>query len=169
LTTVYSGVFPRLVSSPRPLHESLPDFPEFAQSGWGVKRRLLRTGSNPKGATVPENTPQSGLSDDAASGIAYLTFIPAIIFLVTAPYNQSAKVRFHSWQSIIMAIVWVVLDIAFMIIGRIPFIGWFIFFLWPLLGLGIFILWLIVMINAFNGKRINIPVLSDLAQKQAGA
>jgi uncharacterized membrane protein len=31
-----------------------------------------------------------------------------------------------------------------------------------------FILWLILMINAFNGKRIKIPMLSDLAAKQAG-
>jgi uncharacterized membrane protein len=31
------------------------------------------------------------------------------------------------------------------------------------------ILWLILMINAFNGKRIIIPVLSPLAAKQAGA
>ena len=47
---------------------------------------------------------QSGLSENAASGLAYLTFIPAIIFLVVAPYNQNSRVRFHSWQSIFLAI-----------------------------------------------------------------
>ena len=117
---------------------------------------------------MPEQTPQTGLTDEVAGGLAYL-FIPAIIFLVTAPYNQKASIRFHCWQSIIMAIAWVVLDIAFMIIGRIPFLGWIIFFLWPLIGLGIFILWLIVMIQAFQGKRFKIPVLGDFAEKQAGA
>jgi hypothetical protein len=45
---------------------------------------------------VPENTPQNGLTDNAASGLAYITFIPAIIFLVTAPYNQKSLIRFHS-------------------------------------------------------------------------
>ena len=45
----------------------------------------------------------TGLSDEAASGIAYLTFIPAIIFLVVAPYNTSPKVKFHAWQSIFLA------------------------------------------------------------------
>ena len=46
----------------------------------------------------------TGLSDDAASGLAYLTFIPAIIFLVVAPYNTNPKIKFHAWQSIFLAI-----------------------------------------------------------------
>jgi uncharacterized membrane protein len=36
-------------------------------------------------------------------------------------------------------------------------------------GLLFFILWLIVMINAFNGKRFKVPLIGDLAEKQAGA
>jgi uncharacterized membrane protein len=48
----------------------------------------------------------------------------------------------------------------------VPIIG---FFISLLITLGFFILWLILIINAFNGKRINIPLLSDLAAKQAGA
>jgi uncharacterized membrane protein len=34
-------------------------------------------------------------------------------------------------------------------------------------GLAFFILWLIVMIKAFNGQRFKIPVVGDLAEKQA--
>ena len=45
---------------------------------------------------MPEETAQTGLSDNAASGLAYLTIIPAIIFLVVAPYNQNSTIRFHS-------------------------------------------------------------------------
>jgi uncharacterized membrane protein len=41
--------------------------------------------------------------------------------------------------------------------------------LFPLLGLGFLILWLVVMVNAFNGKRINLPIIGPLAAKQAGA
>ena len=47
-------------------------------------------------------TASSGLSEDAASGLAYLTFIPAIIFLVVAPYNTNPKVKFHAWQYIFL-------------------------------------------------------------------
>jgi uncharacterized membrane protein len=116
---------------------------------------------------VPEETPQTGLSDNAASGLAYITFIPAIIFLVTAPFNQKPIVRFHSWQSIFLTIAWFVVHVALLIVGRIPFIGWPLFFLRPLVGLGFFILWIIVLIKAFNGQLFKIPVIGDLAQKQA--
>ena len=36
---------------------------------------------------------QSGLSDNSAAAIAYITIIPAIIFLVLEPYNRKPFVR----------------------------------------------------------------------------
>jgi len=116
---------------------------------------------------VSENTPQSGLSDSAASGLAYITVIPAIVFLIVAPYNTNPGVRFHSWQSIFLAIAWFVADVALVIVGRVPIFGWITWILGPLLGLGFFILWIIVVIKAFNGQRFKIPVIGDFAEKQA--
>ena len=114
--------------------------------------------TNPTGAT-------SGLSDDAASGLAYLTFIPAIIFLVVAPYNTNPKIKFHSWQSIFLAGVWICVWIINSVLAVIPFIGWAIALF---LGLGMFVLWLVTMIQAFQGKRFVIPVIGNFAAKQAG-
>ncbi|MGA2652450.1 MAG: DUF4870 domain-containing protein [Terracidiphilus sp.] len=111
----------------------------------------------------------SGLSDAATCGLAYMTFIPAVIFLVMAPYNQSREVRFHSWQSIFLTIGAVCIDILFMILRMLPFIGLLFGFLFVLVWVGLFILWLVVVINAFNGKRFSIPFIGDLAAKQAGA
>lgn len=111
---------------------------------------------------------QSGLSDNAAGGLAYITIIPAIIFLIIEPFNRNSYVRFHSWQCIFMAIAWVVIDVGLMVLGRVPGIGMMDLFLGPLIGLAFFILWLIVMIQAFNGKRFKLPILGDLAEKQAG-
>jgi len=82
---------------------------------------------------VPDETPQTGLSDTAAGGLAYITIIPAIIFLIVAPYNKSPNVRFHSWQSIFLAIAWFVVYVALLVVGRIPFIGWFTFILLSLI------------------------------------
>jgi uncharacterized membrane protein len=115
---------------------------------------------------VPEETPQNGLSETAASGLAYFTFIPAIIFLVVAPYNASASVRFHSWQSIFLTAVAVVVWVLNMILAFIPIIGWLIMLL---LSLGLLVLWILCVIKAFGGQRFKIPVIGDLAQKQAGA
>ena len=53
----------------------------------------------------------SGLSDNAAGGIAYLTIIPAIVFLIVDPFKMNAYVRFHTWQSIFLFIAWTVIDI----------------------------------------------------------
>jgi uncharacterized membrane protein len=116
---------------------------------------------------MPEETSQTGLSDNAASGLAYITIIPAIIFLVVPPYNQKPVVRFHSWQSIFFCIAWLVIQIGFMILHHIPFFGCLAGMVSMLIWLGLFILWLIVMIKAFNGERFKIPVIGDLAEKQA--
>jgi uncharacterized membrane protein len=111
---------------------------------------------------VPEETTQNGLTESAASGLAYLTIIPAIIFLVVAPYNQSANVRFHCWQSIFLGVV------AFVIcfINIIPILGQIIF----LIGmLGLLVIWILCVVKAFNGQRFVIPVIGPFAAKQAGA
>jgi uncharacterized membrane protein len=115
---------------------------------------------------VPEETPQNGLSETAASGLAYFTFIPAIIFLVVAPYNASANTRFHSWQSIFLTGVAVVVWVLNMILAFIPIIGWLIMIV---LSLGLLVLWIICVVKAFGGQRFMIPVIGPLAAKQAGA
>ncbi|MGB7549499.1 MAG: DUF4870 domain-containing protein [Terracidiphilus sp.] len=118
---------------------------------------------------IPSNVNQAGLSDNAAGGLAYVTFIPAIIFLIVAPFNSNPYVRFHSWQSIFLNIAWFVVDVALMIVGRIPVLGWSTVFLWPLVALGFFILWIVVLIKAFNGERFKVPFIGDLAEKQANS
>ena len=125
----------------------------------------------PEQIEQPPQTPQAqpaGLSENATCGLAYVTFIPAIIFLATAPYNQNPKVRFHSWQSIFLAIGWVAVWVALTVIGLIPGLNLLDLILAPLVSLAFFALWLVVMINAFMGKMIKIPILADLARKQAG-
>jgi uncharacterized membrane protein len=110
---------------------------------------------------VPEETIQGGLTDNNAAGLAYVTIIPAIIFLVVAPYNQKPLIRFHAWQSIFLNIAW----IAISIIGIIPILGWLIF------GVGmlvLFVAWIIVLLKALKGERYKLPFIGDLAEKQAG-
>jgi uncharacterized membrane protein len=115
---------------------------------------------------VPDEIPQNGLSESAASGIAYLTFIPAIIFLVVAPYNTNPNVKFHAWQSIFLGCALIVVWVLNIILLFIPIIGWLISIL---LMLGIFALWLVCVIKAFGGGRFVVPVIGPLAAKQAGA
>ena len=121
---------------------------------------------NPQTTQAP---PAAGLSENATCGLAYVTFIPAIIFLATAPYNQNPKVKFHSWQSICLAIGWVAVWVCITVIGLIPGLNLLDIILAPLVSLAFFVLWLIVMINAFIGKTIKVPIAAGFATKQSGA
>lgn len=118
---------------------------------------------------TPQTPPvqPGGLSENATGALAYFTFIPAIIFLAVAPYNQTAKVRFHCWQSIFLSIVAIVVDVCFRILIRAPIL-WIISPLFLIVWLGFFVLWLLLVINALNGKMFKIPVIADFAAKQAG-
>ena len=118
---------------------------------------------------MSEQTVQTGLSDNAASGLAYVTIIPAIVFLAVAPYNRNSLIRFHSWQSIFFTIACIIVDIALGILGRMPFFGFMSLLLWPLVGLAFFVIWILLLIKAFNGQRFKLPIIGDLAEKQANS
>lgn len=111
---------------------------------------------------MPEAT-QAGMSENAAGALAYVTIIPAIIFLVMEPYNKSPYVRFHAFQCIFLAVACFAVEI---VLGIIPFLGWIIipFFLLAVLALVIF-----VAVKAYGGQKIMLPVIGALAAKQAGA
>jgi uncharacterized membrane protein len=105
----------------------------------------------------PNAAPAEGLSDTAAGALAYVTIIPAIIFLVMAPYNTKPFVRFHCFQSIGLAIVW--FCACFVI--WVPFLGW-------ALGLAILICWVLCILKASQGTAFKLPVISEFASKQSG-
>ena len=117
---------------------------------------------------MPEQTVQSGLSDNAASGLAYVTFIPAIVFLVTPPYNQNPTIRFHSWQSIFLNVAAVVVEVGLSVFSHLLFLGLMTLVILPLVWLAFFIVWILCLIKAFNGQRFKLPIIGDLAEKQAG-
>ncbi len=105
---------------------------------------------------------QSGLSTNAAGALAYVTIIPAIIFLIVEPYNKNSYVRFHSWQSIFLGIAAFALDT---VLSFIPIIGWI---LLPIAMLGFLVLWIIVLLKALKGERFRLPVIGKFAEQQAG-
>ena len=109
-----------------------------------------------------------GLTDNVAGMLAYITFIPAIIFLVMEPFNKKRFVRFHAFQCLFFTAVWIVLDIILSIIGHIPFLGWATLILWPLIGLAGLVIWIILLIKAYQGQMFKLPVIGDMAEQQAG-
>ena len=122
-------------------------------------------------AYVPPAASSSGLSDNVAAALAYVTIIPAIIFLVLQPYNKVPLVRFHSFQSIAFCVGAIVVQVAVMIIeGFLHFIplSWVLFgALNMLVGLALFIAWVVVILKASKGEWYKLPIIGDFAEKQA--
>ncbi|MBV8807909.1 MAG: DUF4870 domain-containing protein [Acidobacteriaceae bacterium] len=102
-----------------------------------------------------------GLSDNAAGALAYVTIIPAIIFLVMAEYNRRPFIRFHSFQSIFLGVACIIVTT---VLTFIPVIGWI---LDPLVMIAFFVFWLIAIIKASGGKEYEIPFIGAFARKQA--
>jgi uncharacterized membrane protein len=128
----------------------------------------------PKCAAGAAQTPNtlapagSGLADNVAGALAYVTIIPAIVFLVIEPFNRKRFVRFHSFQCIFFWVAWTVLWIGLSIIAHIPFFGWATYLIWPLISLAGFVIWLIVVLKAYQGQMFKLPVIGDMAEQQAG-
>jgi uncharacterized membrane protein len=118
---------------------------------------------SPQYTPVPPQAAQSGLSETAAGALAYVTIIPAIIFLLIEPYNKSSFIRFHAWQCIFLGIAGFAIQV---ILGAIPVIGWVIL---PIAAVGILILWIMALLKALKGERYELPVIGKFASKQAGA
>jgi uncharacterized membrane protein len=112
---------------------------------------------------------KSGFSDNSLGAIAYITVVPAIFFLAIPPYNKSAYVRFHAWQSTILSVV------AFILCLVLSFIPVITTFLESLVFLGLYLLiglvWALVSIwcaiSALNGKRFKLPVVGAWAEQQS--
>lgn len=124
--------------------------------------------SGPTGAgySVPPAASTGGLTENVASALCYLFgFITGIIFLLIAPYNQNKTIRFHAFQSIFLSVAWFACHICVLILAAIT--HGFGIFLSPVVGLLFFLLWLYMMFSAFNHRKIKLPVIGDLAEKQA--
>jgi uncharacterized membrane protein len=100
------------------------------------------------------STASAPLEENVAGALAYLV-VPAIVFLLIEPYNRNRFVRFHSFQCLFLHLV--------------PVIGWFVVALmWPLYSLAVLALWLLLVIKAYQHQIYKLPVVGDLAEKQAG-
>jgi uncharacterized membrane protein len=127
----------------------------------------------PAVSSAPAPTAQataSGLQPNLAGALCYLMgLITGIFFLVADPYKQDRFVRFHAFQSIFLSVAWFAVYFALSIFlsilpGMLWRIGWM---LHSAVGLGFFLLWVFVMYKAYNNEQFKLPVLGNLAAKQA--
>jgi uncharacterized membrane protein len=103
-----------------------------------------------------------GLAPNLAGALSYL-FIPAIIFLAIEPYNKDRTIRFHAFQGLFLGLASIV---GHIVLSFIPILGWI---LMPFWGLAIFVLAVVAAVKAYGNNKFRIPVIADMAEKQANA
>jgi uncharacterized membrane protein len=112
------------------------------------------------------------LSENVAGTLAYFTFIPATAFLLLAPYCKNRFVRFQCLQSLFLTLICLLLGIALKlaspILFLVPLVGPLFVSLVSIVGaLAAVIVWLVLVVKAFQGEVLKLPVLGELAERQA--
>ncbi|HEY0394224.1 MAG TPA: DUF4870 domain-containing protein [Candidatus Elarobacter sp.] len=111
-----------------------------------------------------------GLAPNIAAGLAsFFSWIGGLVILLGKPPQQ--WVRFVAVQSIVLAVGYIVIQIAYTVLSiilGIAHLGAIALILWPvdmLVGLAFFVFWLIATIQAFQGKAYRIPVIANYADR----
>jgi uncharacterized membrane protein len=115
----------------------------------------------------------TGLDANIAAALSYFFgLLSGALFF--AMENDSRFVKFHAMQSMLVSVaaivVYIVYTIVFMILWRLPFIGWiagiFASLGWLVLALACLGIWLYCMFRAFQGERFKLPFIGEVAEKQ---
>ena len=120
---------------------------------------------NPSAVSTPVRR-----KDNLLAALAYITCIPAIFFVLVEPFKRNRFVRFHSLQSIFLAVatilIAVVMRILYSIFVLIPVVGFLLAWLASaVLLLGWAILWLVLVVKALQGETFKLPWIGNLAEK----
>jgi uncharacterized membrane protein len=110
--------------------------------------------------------------ENMAGALAYLTFIPAIVFLLLDPYKKNRFVRFHALQCLLLCgvsiLAGVALKLASVVLFIIPVLGPLLMVLVSIVvALAAAVIWLVLVVKAFQGVTFKLPVLGDFAAQQA--
>lgn len=121
-------------------------------------------------ASPPAANKPTRLTDNLIAALAYVTFIPAIVFLLIPSLRRSRFIRFHSWQSILFTVgtvlVALVVRMLFSLFLLIPAIGFLMAWLsMTVVTLGVAILWLVLLIKALQGEAFYLPLIGSLVEK----
>jgi uncharacterized membrane protein len=108
---------------------------------------------------------QSVFHENSLGALAYITFVPAIYFLLVTRYKKSAIVRFHAWQSLELNLALFIATYALaltMAFGPVVYMT-LLFATW----ISATLIWFFCGINALHGRRRVLPLLGPLAETLA--
>jgi uncharacterized membrane protein len=165
-------------------HAEMPDNIAFCP---GCGRRMWVPGqaaSNPATSPPATSTPvvnlpavstpaasiPGQLKDNIIGALAYVTFIPAVVFVLIDPFKRNRFVRFHAFQSIFLAVATILVGLAmrilYSVLALIPVAGFLLAWLVTTVAvMGWVILWLVLLIKALQGETFRLPWIGNFAEK----
>jgi uncharacterized membrane protein len=113
------------------------------------------------------------LPESIAGALAYLTFVPAVMFLLLEPYSKNRFVRFHSIQSLLLwaasILFAIALKLASVVLFIIPVLGpLLVWLVSTVVVLAAVVIWVVLVVKALQGEMFKLPMLGDFAAQQAG-
>ncbi|MGB6678888.1 MAG: zinc-ribbon domain-containing protein [Terriglobales bacterium] len=142
-----------------------------------IKPAATRPAASPPAVRIPAAAPDDSIpvqqpKDNLFAALAYVTFIPAVVFVLIEPLKRNRFVRFHSFQSIFFTaatiVVAVAMRILYSVLALIPAIGFLLAWLaLAVASLGWVLLWLVLVVKALQGTTSKLPVIGDLAESLA--
>ncbi len=131
----------------------------------------LAVGSGPPSEpAIPGVRP---VSRDALLGaIAYVALLPAIVFLAVPGFRTARFIRFHAWQSVLLAGATVLIGFAtraaFAVLLLFPMVGFLVAWLLSgVVGLAIVLLWVAIMVKAGLGDAFEVALIGRWAARLA--
>ena len=134
--------------------------PKTAEKPLGVSR------TETSGETLP-------IPENIAGVVAYVTILPAVVFLFLEPFKRNFFVRFHAFQHLFLwvagFVIAVVAGILSALLQLIPFMRVLVFPLGGLITLAWFFVWVLLVVKAYQHELFKLPIIGDLAEQQASA
>ena len=104
-------------------------------------------------ASAPHNGERRGMA--AISYLGVFCLIPLIFA------KDSAFAQYHAKQGVVLAIVWIVLKLAWRLLWGVPFGGVFV----SIVSIALFIVSIMGIVKALHGEKFEIPHISEWAAK----
>jgi uncharacterized membrane protein len=117
------------------------------------------------GVPMAASDPLGGMSGETVSTLCYVPWVGWILSLVVLSANRfraDGLVRFHAFQGMYLAVLWLVVDIALEPAMRLSGIRWTLI---PLLQVGLVGVWIFMLVRTHARQLVRLPVLGELAER----
>ena len=103
------------------------------------------------------------IDDNIASALCYLLLgVTGVLLLYLEPYNSNPRVRFHAFQAIFLNLAIIIFWVGISFVGK-----GIALLISPLFLLACLVLWLVLIWAAWQNQRLVLPVIGQMAEKQA--